>query len=545
MSGTRSSWDAIVVGGGHNGLICAAYLGRAGLRTLLLERRAVVGGAIETSELAPSARVPRLAHTVGRLAASIVAELGLTRHGLTLVQPSALVTSVGGEGVPITLWADAARTANGLRTASEHDAAAWQVFDAEVRALSGTLWRLLVMPPPDLRRANADVLLAGLRFGWRYRRLETARAREFGRVLPQSIADWLADRLESDALRALLATRGVRYTSMGPHMAGTAAMLLTDAAGNAGGAAGETVYARGGPGALAGALASAAREAGVTIRTEAEVSAVRDRNGRVIGVRLADGEEIDAPMVASGLGPRVTLGGLVDPEALGPDLGWETDNLRDRGVTAKVNLALSALPTFNGLDGAEGRQRLRGRLVIAPTLAYLDHAADAVKYGRISEAPWLEATMPSLVDPLLVDGAASAGVRQVMSVIVQSAPIDLRSGDWDGHRETLGDLVLATLETAAPGISALVIAREVITPLDLERDYGLSGGHPMHLEPGLDQWFAWRPLLGHARYRMPLDGLYLCASGAHPGGGVTGLPGRMAARAIVADVRRPPGRSRR
>ena len=249
----------------------------------------------------------------------------------------------------------------------------------------------------------------------------------------------------------MLATRGIRYTAMGPHMAGTSAVMLTDSAGNGGGAAGETVYARGGPGALAAALASAAREAGVEIRTGAEVIAIRDDHEAVTGVALADGEEIEAGIVVSGLDPRTTLQGLVDPETLGPELGWEVDNLRDRGATAKVNLALSELPAFSGLDGDDGAMRLRGRIVIAPSIRYLDQAADAAKYGRISEAPWLEATIPSLVDPLLTDGAAAGGVKHVMSVIVQTAPYALRESDWETERERFGDLVVSTLETRGPG----------------------------------------------------------------------------------------------
>jgi phytoene dehydrogenase-like protein len=535
MSG-GDRWDAIVVGGGHNGLICATYLGQAGLRTLLLEKRETVGGTIATSEVAPSARVPTLAHTVGRLTASVARELGLIGHGLRLVQPAALLTSVGGDGPPITLWSDPARTSAGLADISTADGMAWEAFDTEVRALASTLWRLLLMTPPDVKRANSDVLASGLRLGWRYRRLEARHAREFTRVLPQSIADYLEDRLESDALRAALATRGLRYTTMGPHMAGSAAVFLTDSAGNSGGAAGETVYARGGPGALAAALATAARAAGVIIRTAAEVIAIRDKDGATTGVALADGEEISSDVVVSGMDPRTTLQGLVDPETLGPELGWEVDNLRDRGATAKVNLALSELPAFTGLDADEGTLRLRGRIVIAPSIDYLDRAADASKYGRVSEAPWLEATIPSLVDPLLVDGAAAGGVKHVMSVIAQSAPYSLRDGDWEKERQSFGDLVIRTLEAAAPGISDTIVARQVLTPLDLERDFGLSGGHPLHLEPGLDQWFAWRPLLGYARHRMPVEGLYLCGSGAHPGGGVTGLPGRNAARAVLADL---------
>jgi phytoene dehydrogenase-like protein len=527
--------DVIVVGGGHNGLICATYLGRAGLRTLLLERRGDVGGAADTSELAPSARVPTAAHTVGRLTASVARELDLAGHGLRLVQPAALVTSVGGDGPPITLWSDPGRTAAGLASVSAHDAAAWEPFDAEVRALASTLWRLLLMTPPDTKEADAGLLASGLKFGWRYRQLESRHAREFTRMLPMAIADYLEDNLESDALRAMIATRGIRYTSMGPHHGGTSAVMLTDSAGNRGGAAGESVYARGGPGALAAALSSAARAAGVEIRTAAEVIAIRDDHEAVTGVALADGEEIETDLVVSGMDPRTTLQALIDPETIGPELGWEIDNLRDRGAVAKVNLALSELPAFSGLDGDDGAMRLRGRIVIAPSIRYLDQAADAAKYGRVSEAPWVEATIPSLVDPLLTDGAAAGGVKHVMSVIAQTAPYALRESDWESERERFGDLVMSTLERAAPGISEQVVARQVLTPVDLERDFGMSGGHPLHLEPGLDQWFAWRPLLGYARHRMPVRGLYLCGSGAHPGGGITGLPGRSAAAAVLAD----------
>ncbi len=534
---TTQRWDAIVVGGGHNGLVAAAYLGRAGLRTLLLEQRESVGGALGTSEIAPSARVPTLAHTVGRLTPAVARELELSKHGLRLVQPAALATSVGGDGAPITLWNDPARTAAGLGAVSAADAAAWGPFDAEVRALASTLWRLLLMTPPDTKEANPDVLAAGLKFGWRYRQLEPRHAREFTRMLPTAIADYLEDNLQTDALRALIATRGVRYTAMSPHHGGTSAVMLTDSAGNHGGAAGETVYARGGPGALAAAIAEAARTAGVEIRTGAQVVAFRDDHESMQGVALADGTELETRVVVSGLDPRTTLQVLTDPETLGPELGWEVDNLRDKGVTAKVNLALADLPHFEGLDGDDGATRLRGRLVLAPSLRYLDQAADAAKYGRISEAPWLEATIPSLVDPLLVDGAAASGVKHVMSVLVQSAPYALRDDDWESQREPLGDLVVETLERAAPGISKLVVAREVCTPVDIEAQFGVSGGHPLHLEPGLDQWFAWRPLLGYARHRMPVKGLYLAAAGAHPGGGVTGLPGRNAAAAVLADLK--------
>jgi phytoene dehydrogenase-like protein len=537
MSATRA-FDVIVIGGGHNGLVSAAMLARAGLRTIVLEGREQSGGALQTTELSRGASVPAMAHTVGRLAPLVAHELDLAGHGLRLVQPAALLTTVGWDGPALTLWTDPARSTRGLESISGRDAQAWPAVDAEVRELAGVLWRLMLTTPPDPRRGDPDVLAATLRLAWRYRRLGAARGRELTRVLPQSVADALEDRFESDGLRAALATRALRYTAMGPRMAGTMAVLLTDSAGAPGGMAGETVYARGGAGAVAAALESATRAAGASVRTRARVASLRVRDDRVLGVVLADGEQIDAPIVVSSLSPRATLAGLLDPEVLGPELGWEVDQLRDRGATAKVNLALAGLPRFRGLDGDDAALRLRGRILVAPSMAYLERAADAAKYGRVSDEPWLEATIPSLVDPLLVDGARTAGIRHVMSVIVQSAPYHLREGSWDQRREWLGDLVVRTLDGVAPGLGALVAARQVLTPLDIERELGLPGGHPLHLEAGLDQWFAWRPLWGFARYRLPVEGLYLGGAGAHPGGGVTGLPGRAAARAVLSDIRR-------
>jgi phytoene dehydrogenase-like protein len=407
-----------------------------------------------------------------------------------------------------------------------------------VRALASTLWRLLLMEPPHASLVDPALIRGALRVLWRFRRLEAPHAaEELWGAIARPVADWLADRLESDALRALVATRGMRYSALGPHDAGSGLHLLTDAAGG-GGAAGETVYARGGPGVLAGALAAAARAAGVTIRGGARVAAIRDRDGRVEGVRLDDGEEIRAPRVVSGLDPRTTLLDLVDPESLGPELSWEAANLRAVGVTAKVNLALAELPALIGPSDADARQRLRGRIVVAPSVAALERAAADARQGRASERPWLEATIPSLVDPLLVDGGAD-GVRHVMSVVVHSGPPAAGSADEGHEREALFERAMGTLEEVTPNIGRAVLAREVILPADLERELGMAGGHPLHLEPGLDQWFAWRPLLGMAGYRLPLEGLYLCGSGAHPGGGITGLPGRNAARRVLADVSSP------
>jgi phytoene dehydrogenase-like protein len=531
-------WDAVVIGGGHNGLVTAAYLGKAGLRTLVLERRDEVGGAAATSELARGARVPRLAHTVGRLRPSVVRDLDLKRHGLSLLGPEVRVFAPQPDGGAVTLWGDNALTAEGLRRWSVRDADRYDAFDRLVRSLSRFLGEIGAMTPPDIRAPGLGDALAGLKLGRTFRGLGRHDGRTITRVLPMAVADFVAEAFETDAVQAALAWRGVQYCSLGPWSAGSAAVLLMDAAGNDGGAAGQTVFARGGPGALASALEGAARTAGVEVRTGAEVAAITSRDGRATGVALASGEEIAARFVVSGLDPKRTLVGLVDPVALGPSLGWRAGNIRQPGVVGKVNLVLRRLPAFPAA-GDDAERLLRGRIVVAPGVDAMERAFDASKYGRISDQPILEATIPSLADPSLVEGARAG--TQVMSVVVQYAPYALRGAAWDDMGESLGDAALRTLESVAPGITKLVTTREVLTPVDLERDYGLTGGHPLHAEPGLDQFFLWRPLLGHARYRMPLDGLYLCASGAHPGGGLTGAPGQNAAREILADAKRRRG----
>jgi phytoene dehydrogenase-like protein len=528
----EGGWDAVVVGGGHNALVAAAYLGRAGLRTVVLERRTRVGGAAETSELSRGVRVPTLAHTVGRMRASVVRELSLSRHGLSLVAPDVRVFAPQPDGTAVTLWSDPKRTAEGLRRSSPLDADRYVAFDRLVRSMGRFLAHIAAMTPPDIRAPGLDDAIAGLDLGLTFRGLGRRDARTLLRVLPMAVADFAGEAFETDGLRAAIAWRGVQYCSMGPWSAGSTAVLLADSAGNDGGAAGQTVFARGGPGALADALASAARAAGVEIRTSTDVVAITSRDGRATGVALASGEEIRAALVVSGLDPKRTLLGLVDPVALGPGLSWRAGNIRTPGVVAKVNLALRAPPEFPAARQG-GEPLLHGRILVAPGIDAMERAFDAAKYGRMSAAPILEATIPSLVDPSLVEGAEPGS--HVMSVVLQYAPYALRDGGWDACREELGDRAIAALETVAPGIGRLVTARQVLTPLDLEREYGLTGGHPLHAEPGLDQFFLWRPLLGHARYRMPLEGLYLAGSGAHPGGGVTGGPGQNAAREIVAD----------
>lgn len=527
-------YDAIVVGGGHNGLVTAAYLGKAGLRTVVLERRETLGGAVGTTELAPGARVPTLAHTVGRLRPSVVRDLDLKRHGLSLVGPDIRVFAPGPDGDAISLWGDAARTAEGLRDRSAADAERYPAFDRLVRSLSGFLGDIAGQTPPEIESPGLGDALAGLRLGRTFRGLGKHDGRTITRVLPMAVADFVAESFETDALQAAIAWRGVQYTAMGPWSAGTTAVLLTDAAGNDGGAAGQTVFVRGGPGALADALAAAATAAGVEIRTGADVVQITSRDGRATGVVLADGEELTARAVVAGIDPKQALTRLADPVTVGPGLLWRASNIRTPGTVAKVNLVLSALPRF-AAAGDDARQ-LRGRILITTGIDAMERAHDAAKFGRLPSEPMLEATIPSLADPSLIDGAAPG--THVMSVIVQATPYTLRDTTWDASREALGDLVVRTLDGYAPGLAGSVVARQVITPVDLERDFGLTGGHPMHGEHGLDQFFLWRPLLGHARYRLGFDGLYLAGAGSHPGGGVTGQNGQNAAREIVGDLKR-------
>jgi phytoene dehydrogenase-like protein len=527
MAGQR--YDVVVVGAGHNGLVAGAYLAKAGRSVLILERGDRVGGILGQAELAPGVRAPALAHTVGRLSPSVIRDLQLARHGLALLRPEVRVFAPSLDGPAITLWSDVTRTAQGLP--SPRDAAAYPAFDARVQRFAGFLAQLHAATPPDIQQPSRSDAFTGLRLGRAFRRLATRDRRQLLRVLPMPVADFVGEVFAYEGLRAAIASRAVQFTAMGPWTAGTTAVLLSDSAGNDGAAAGQTAFARGGPAALADALAAAARSFGAEIRTAADVISVTLSGERATGVALSTGEQIGATSVVSAADPKRTLLGMVDPEVLGPTLRWRASSIRMAGCTAKVNLALSGAPAFIGADGVE---QLQGRIVVAPGIDYLERGADAAKYGRVSDQPYLEATIPSLVDPSLVPAG-----RHVMSVIVQWAPYRLRHGTWDAEREGLGDLAVKTLEAYAPGLSDLIVGRQVLTPLDLERDFGLTTGHVLHGEPGLDQMFAWRPLLGFARYRMPIEGLYLCGSGGHPGGGVTGAPGANAAREILMDMKRP------
>jgi phytoene dehydrogenase-like protein len=521
--------DVVVIGAGHNGLVAAAYLAKAGRHVTVLERADQVGGILRPSEIAPGVTAPGIVHTVGRLRASVVRDLRLATHGFRTITPAVRMFAPQPDGSAVTFWADPARTAEELKALNPHDAERFPSFDRKIRSIASFLAYVNAATPPDPKSPSIADALMGLKLGKAFRDLGPKPGREAIRALPMAVADLVQETFGSEAVRGPLAARGVLFTAMGAWATGSAYVFLNDSAGTDGGAAGTSVFAAGGTGALAEALGSAARAFGAEIRTGTEVARIRSRNQRVRGVTLADGTELDATLVVSAADP-VTTARLCDPVELGPTLVWRAGNIRQPGATAKVNLALSGLPSFHGADDPT---RLQGRIVVGPSIDDVERAMDAVKYGHVAEEPVLEATIPTLTDPSL----APEGTH-VMSVLFQAAPRHLRDTDWATERDRVADITVKTLERFAPGFGELVAARQVITPEDMENDHGLSGGHVQHAEPGLDQFFAWRPLLGHARYGYLLDGLYLAGSGAHPGGGVTGGPGANAARQILRDSKR-------
>ena len=523
----------VVVGAGHNGLVAACYLARAGLKPLVLEARETVGGAAVTEEFHPGFRCSTLAHSAGPLSPQIARDLRLERHGLEFIRPDVRVFAPGPEGRSLTVYEDDARTARELESVSGHDARNYPKFCESFARIGRVLAPLVAATPPSVERPSAGELWQLGKFGKDFRKLDRRDAYRLLRWGPMAVADLAAEWFETEALRAVVAARGIYGAFAGPWSAGTSLGLLMQAA-FGGGAIAPAAFVRGGMGALTAALAAAAREAGAEVRTGARVERVTVGDGGAAGVVLAGGEEIAARAVVSNADPRATFLRLVDPAELEPDFREKVRAYRAKGAAAKLNLALSALPRFAALEGAgDAAAKLSGRIHVGPDIDYLERAYDAAKYGDFSPAPYLDIVVPTLTDPSL----APEG-RHVLSIYAQFAPYDLKGGGWAGRREEFADAVVRTLAAYAPNVAELIVARQIVTPADLEREYGLSGGHTLHGEMSLDQFYAFRPVIGWAQYRTPIRGLYLCGAGTHPGGGLTGLPGANAAREILKDLKK-------
>jgi phytoene dehydrogenase-like protein len=413
------------------------------------------------------------------------------------------------------------------------DAAKYANFAAELARAAGIASRLQSLTPPDIRKPSRDDLWEFLKLGRKFRGLGKKEMMRLIRWGPMAVADFAAEFFETDLLRAIVAARGIFGAAMGPWSAGSTALLLLRA-GSDPHPSGNSASPRGGLGALTAAMAAAAKQAGAEIRTSAEVAQILVKNGAVTGVLLTSGEEIAAKAVVSGADPHRTFLGLLDPVHLPPSFVVKMQHYRTQGTVAKLNLALDGLPTFKAVanSAVPAEAALAGRIHIGPGIDYLERAFDHSKYGEFSTAPYLDVMIPSVSDPSL----APPG-KHVMSIHMQFAPFKLKNGNWASQRDALRDTIIKTLAEYAPDLPGKILSAQTITPADLESEYGLTGGHPFHGELSLDQIFTMRPLLGWARYRTPVRGLYVCGSGTHPGNGLTGASGANAAREILRDLR--------
>jgi phytoene dehydrogenase-like protein len=513
------NYDAIVIGGGHNGLVAAAMLAQAGFRVFVAERRDVLGGAAATEELFPGYRVDTGAVDAALFQEKIIQRLDLARYGLAFRDSPALLFAPQPDGRSLTIWRDEARTVAELARFSERDATSFPAFRRQVGLMANLLGSMVPLTPPDLGALRGDLMSWGP-LAFRLRRLGDDMM-ELLRVLPMAVQTYLDEWFESDALKGALGGSAIIGTTMGPRGAGTNLNFFYQ---NLGGLLAHR-FVDGGIGRLSEALAAAARDKGATIRTGAGVANVLiegDVEPVAVGVRLESGEEVRAAAIFSNADPRRTLFGLVGPQYLEPEVMRHVRNIIYRGSTARLNLALNGLPEFVGqTDPAQ----LGGRIRLAPNLDYLERAYDAAKYGRYSEQPYLEMFIPTLHDPSLAPAN-----HHILTVTVQYAPFTLREGDWTTQQEVFADHVLDTLESVAPGIRTHIVHCQVITPQEWERTYSLTEGSIHHGQMGLDQILVMRPIPGWSRYEMPVKNLYLCGAGTHPGGGVTGAPGYTAAR---------------
>jgi phytoene dehydrogenase-like protein len=518
-------YEAIIIGGGHNGLVAAAYLAKTGKKVLLVERRPLLGGIAATEEIYSGFKFATGAHLAGSLAPEVVADLSLRQHGFELLFFEPLLFAPLGGQSGLIIPSIPAKAAGEIGRFSRKDAAAYVRFCALTKKLSTFTRAVYGVALPDHGGGEHFNLPELVKLAWSFHRLGEKDMYEYLRILPMSISDFLNEWFETDLLKAALGAAGLVGSFVGPRQQGTAFLFLHHQLGASNGALRTAGFVRGGIGKLSESLASAAQQHGAAIRTDAEVARIITRNGAASGVVLTNGEEIGAGRVISSADVKTTFLRLVEPTYLDPHFLLQVKNIRARGTVAKVNLALDGLPKFTG---AESGKELGGVIHIGPSLEYLERASDAAKYGRFSEKPFLEITIPSLADASL----APAG-KHVMSIWMQYAPYDLRQNNWKDERQALGDTVIDLIEEYAPGFKSLILHRQVLTPLDLEEIFGVSGGHMYHAEMALDQILLTRPVPGWARYATPIGNLYLCGSGSHPGGGVTGLPGYYAAKEIL------------
>jgi phytoene dehydrogenase-like protein len=514
---TRSRYDAIVIGGGHNGLTCATYLARAGRSVLVLEAAERLGGAAATREFAPGFRVSAGAHLLHLMPPALLRELNLGAHGLKLAGAQLPTVALARDAQHLLLGGPGTQ----LNAADAQAYAEWQRL---LRRISGVLHPVLNEAPPRLGTDAWSDRRALLGLGWRMRRLGRHDMRELLRIGLMNIHDLLEDRFANPLLKGALALDAVLGTNYGPRSPGSVLSLLYRLAASNGT---ETLsLPAGGLGALSEALGRAATAAGAEVRTASPVARILVKEDRACGVALASGTEVSAAVVISNADPKTTFLGLLGTEHLDAGFVRRVAQLRTRGVAAKLHLALERLPRFTGVEAAA----LRGRLLVAPNADYIERAYNHAKYGEYSQAPMLEVTIPTLTDP----GLAPEG-KHVASVVVQYAPYQLKEG-WDAGRQPFTDIVLDTLSAYAPDLRQCVAAAELLTPADIEREFRIHGGHWHHAELAFDQFFMVRPVPGATQYRTPLPGLFLCGAGCHPGGGVMGLAGRNAARQVMSEA---------